>query len=263
MRVYDVGIPEAKMEIPGKRMTMIVHRRSAPHTAFVGRPLFACLFVIASLSGLYAQAPPERADIEPVSDLGQKALSRLILGKGFAQRTLGFQPFVRPLITADDWLGGSGNWNSTNWSTGSAPTSTNNAVITTSSSVVQLNVSDTINNLTIGGTSKLNFADSTSLTVGGTTISNAGTIALNSVGDVTALIIGASNVTLSGGGTVTMSSNGQNYIYGSAAANTLTNQGTIQGSGYVGFDPYTGNGSMGLVNSGTINANQSACDPDH
>ena len=87
--------------------------------------------------------------------------------------------------------------------------------------------------------------------------SNTGTIALNSVGNYTALIIGSSNVTLSGGGTVTMSSNGQNYIYGSAAANTLTNQGTIQGSGYIGFDPDTSSASMGFINDGTVLANQS------
>jgi len=56
-------------------------------------------------------------------------------------------------------------------------------------------------------------------------------------------------VTLSGG-TVTMSNNTSNFIFGASSANTLTNAGTIQGAGHIG------NGSMGLVNSGVINANQ-------
>src|SRR5205823_6241307 len=46
--------------------------------------------------------------------------------------------------------------------------------------------------------------------------------------------------------------NANNYILGAAAADTLTNQETIQGAGHIG------NGTMTLVNSGTINANQSA-----
>src|SRR5258706_5222522 len=42
-----------------------------------------------------------------------------------------------------------------------------------------------------------------------------------------------------------------NFIFGAATLDTLTNQETIQGSGNIG------NGIMTLVNSGTINANQS------
>src|SRR5258706_11645221 len=49
-----------------------------------------------------------------------------------------------------------------------------------------------------------------------------------------------------------MSNNASNFIFGASSANTLTNAGTIQGAGHIG------NGSMGLVNSGTINANQSS-----
>src|SRR5258706_7594061 len=49
-----------------------------------------------------------------------------------------------------------------------------------------------------------------------------------------------------------MSNNASNFIFGASSANTLTNAGTIQGAGHIG------NGSMGLVNSGAINANQSS-----
>ena len=83
------------------------------------------------------------------------------------------------------------------------------------------------------------------------TYSKLGTVTLNSTGNITELVIDGTNVTLSGG-TVTMSNNANNYIFGAATADTLTNQETISGAGHIG------NGQMTLVNSGTINANQSA-----
>ncbi len=82
----------------------------------------------------------------------------------------------------------------------------------------------------------------------GSSISNAGKITLNSMGNVTELQIGAANVTLSGAGTLTMSNNAENFIFGVANTNVLTNQSTIQGAGNIG------NGSMELINSGTISA---------
>ncbi|HXN20291.1 MAG TPA: hypothetical protein VN875_18280 [Candidatus Binatus sp.] len=84
----------------------------------------------------------------------------------------------------------------------------------------------------------------------GSNISNAGMITMNSTGAGTFLIIGAANVTLSGAGTLTMSNNLDNFIEGSAASNTFTNQSTIQGSGNIG------DAKMALNNSGTIDANQ-------
>ena len=73
---------------------------------------------------------------------------------------------------------------------------------------------------------------------------------LNSSGGFTELVL-LGNVTLSGG-TVTMSNNANNFIFGTVATDILTNQETIQGAGNIG------NAQMGLVNSGTINANASA-----
>jgi hypothetical protein len=198
----------------------------------------------------------QSARLSPVNELGQKAIRRLMLGQGSVARAFGFQPFVRPAITDDDWKGGAGNWNSTNWSLNSAPTSSNNAVInnSTPAAVVQLNVSDTINNLTIGSTSVLNFNSGNTLTIDGTTITNSnktgtGGIFLNAAGNYTQLIL-ANSVTLTGGGTVTLSNNGYNYISGAAGSDVLTTNNTIQGSGQIGF------GTMGLVNSGIIDANQ-------
>jgi hypothetical protein len=162
-----------------------------------------------------------------------------------------FRPFV---ITNDNWKGGAGNWsNAAKWSAG-VPTSNNNVFIDNglaTASPVALDISGAANNLTISSGDSLNFNNNTVLTVGGTTISNAGAITLNSAGNATELIIGSSGVTLSGAGTMTLSNNSQNFIFGSAGTNVLTNQSTIQGSGNIGDN------QMGLVNSGTINANQS------
>lgn len=82
------------------------------------------------------------------------------------------------------------------------------------------------------------------------TINNSGSISLNSAGNITELKING-NVTLNGTGSVTMSDNSQNYIFGaSTGSEVLTNASTIQGSGTIG------NGLMGLINNGTILANQ-------
>ncbi|MDQ1389373.1 MAG: hypothetical protein QOF56_2827, partial [Acidobacteriaceae bacterium] len=105
----------------------------------------------------------------------------------------------------------------------------------------------TVNN-SAGGTFKIDNGALLNLETG--TYSQLGAVQLNSAGFGTSLEV-QGNVTLSGG-TVTMSNNASNFIFGASSANTLTNAGTIQGAGHIG------NGSMGLVNSGTINANQSA-----
>jgi len=93
--------------------------------------------------------------------------------------------------------------------------------------------------------------NSTGLTLGaGSSIINAGTISMNSTGLPTDLIIAAPNVTLSGSGTLTMSNSQYNFIEGSSSS-TFTNQSTIQGAGTIGI------GGLVLINSGTIDANQS------
>jgi hypothetical protein len=80
------------------------------------------------------------------------------------------------------------------------------------------------------------------------TITDNGTITLASGGNATELRLNG-NVTLTGSGAVTMSNNSQNFIFGNAANDVLTNQETIQGSGNIGDN------QMALVNSGTIDAN--------
>jgi hypothetical protein len=165
----------------------------------------------------------------------------------------------------DTWVGSAGLWNvAGNWSGGvpvnGQPTgATYNVFISNGGAVTMsngLNSSTPIDNLTVGSSSSLSIADGNNLTITGSSLQNAGSITLNSAGHATYIGIGAPSVTLSGGGTVTMSNNANNYIVGSATANTLTNEETIQGAGSIGGG--NGSTSLTLVNTGIINANQSA-----
>lgn len=159
-------------------------------------------------------------------------------------------------ITPDTWKGGAGNWSTAaNWSAG-VPTSSSNVLICGgcgTASPVTLDISSTINNLTIDSNASLSFNNNILLTVAGGTISNAGGIIINAgSGTNSELNLGAATA-LSGAGTVTLTTvakNGGNaYIEGSGF--TLTNTSTIQGEGIIG------NGSLGLVNStgGVVDAN--------
>jgi hypothetical protein len=92
------------------------------------------------------------------------------------------------------------------------------------------------------------------LTASGTS-TNSGTI---NVGTTTAsgtstgtLEISAAAVTLSGAGKVVMSNLAGNLITAAAPTDILTSANTIEGSGNIG------NGNMGFVNTGTVEANQS------
>jgi hypothetical protein len=102
----------------------------------------------------------------------------------------------------------------------------------------------TLNGLTNAGT--LQLPDNTVSSLEGT-INNTGLIQfVSTTFGSTLKVIG--NVTLSGTGNVTMMKN--SVVSGSAGNEILTNQSTIQGAGNIG------NGFMGLVNKGTILANQ-------
>jgi hypothetical protein len=83
----------------------------------------------------------------------------------------------------------------------------------------------------------------------GGTINNTGSITLNGTLYRSTLQLSAST-TLQGSGTLTLvdSGNPQNFISGVSGSDILTNKQTIQGSGVIG------NGSMGLNNTGTIDA---------
>src|SRR5258708_8434212 len=80
-----------------------------------------------------------------------------------------------------------------------------------------------------GGTFKIDNGAVLNLETG--TYSQLGTVQMNSSSNFTDLVL-QGNVTLSGG-TVTLSNNVNNFIFGAATADTLTNQETIQGAGHI------------------------------
>ena len=145
------------------------------------------------------------------------------------------------LSAPSTWADGNSDWSiATNWSPNGAPNSSSaNVCITDGTSTVTLDISPSIANLQIGSGNALN--SSQTLTVDGTSISNAGSITNSGS------IIIANGVTLSGAGTLTMSGG---YLYESGGQ-TLTNQSTIQGYGTIGYN------GLSLNNQATVNANAS------
>jgi hypothetical protein len=110
-----------------------------------------------------------------------------------------------------------------------------------------------------GSAGSLTNTGSIAIQIGGTmdvlgTIVNQGNITLYSNNATTRLIVESSMLTLSGGGTITLFQNSGDtvgdYLVGAAAGDTLDNiSNTIAGGGYLG------DGTLTLVNGGTINAN--------
>jgi fibronectin-binding autotransporter adhesin len=159
-----------------------------------------------------------------------------------------------PPNTTDSWTGaGDGtSWNNAgNWNSGIPNSSTVDVTIGTTTATVNDNIGASVGNLTLSHSGDaLTIADGITLNVFGGTISNAGTITLNSTNAFGTALELSANTTLSGGGTITMANGPNNLIEGAVSTDTLTNQETIQGAGNIG------NGRMTLVNSGTIDANQ-------
>src|SRR5271167_3495330 len=157
------------------------------------------------------------------------------------------------------WNAGTGNWSDgSDWNGGVPNSSTQSVCITNGTmgapSVVNLNISASINDLQLGTFDTLNFDPGTVLEVFGTQIINAGQINVNSGGGQNALLELANNVTLSGNGTLTLANTGGGgtaLIYQASAGLTLTNESTIQGAGTIGFN------GLSLINQGVVDANTS------
>jgi hypothetical protein len=164
--------------------------------------------------------------------------------------------FAQSCPGSTSWNGGTGSWETAgNWSSG-VPGASSNACINVASSTVNITASsgDTTLNLDVNLSSdNLNIENNNELIIqAGGNILNNGTINLQSSGSGTWLVIDG-NTTLSGTGTVTLSNNTNNLIWADSGTAKLTNQQLIQGAGNIG-----NGGNFTLVNSGTIDANQSA-----
>ena len=100
--------------------------------------------------------------------------------------------------------------------------------------------------LTNSGT--INVSSGATLTLSAATFTNAGSVDLLGGGATVQI---DRSLTLSGSGTVSLLGDGNNFIVDNNTSVTLTNHNTIAGAGTIG-DSF-----MKLVNSGTINANNS------
>ena len=120
---------------------------------------------------------------------------------------------------------------------------------TTGSGVMDVVNTAALNGVTVSKGSTLTLLNNTATALVGT-ITNNGTIKQNSGGNLTDLQI-SGPVTLQGAGILMMSNNPENRIYALNGTDVLTNKETIEGSGQLGV------GMMGLINNGTILANQS------
>ena len=108
----------------------------------------------------------------------------------------------------------------------------------------------TLNGVTISSGSTYTASNNAVTHLNGT-ITNNGMIALNGGGGANGFINLDSNVTLQGG-TLTLSAatgSGSAFVQQGASGVTLTNKGTIQGTGIIG------NGGLAVNNQGTIDAN--------
>lgn len=161
-----------------------------------------------------------------------------------------------------NWVGGSGNWNVPgNWSGGAVPdngTSTWSVNVDngqTASSSATLNISVTIDKLTVSPGDLLHIGNQRYLTVvAGTnagTITNRGSISVDADSSNSGLKVSGGDVTLTGSGTVTLADATTSRIIGvTAATDRLINENNIiQGAGTIGAN------AMGLINRGTIRAN--------
>src|SRR6266403_3302332 len=127
------------------------------------------------------------------------------------------------------WIDGNSNWNlAGHWDNGvpnNGGGNTYTAVLNNGSSV-NLDISVTINNLTIDAVDALTVNNGIAFALnsgaGAGSISNNGNLTLNSTGSITDLqLVGGGTVTLSGSGTLTLSNSANNRIYSSGTATAL------------------------------------------
>jgi hypothetical protein len=157
-------------------------------------------------------------------------------------------PYV---VQAQTWTGSVSNlWsNSSNWSPNTVPNSSSANVFITGpkNNPVQIDISPTIGNLTVGAANRLGMSG-VSFYVAGTSISNSGQINVgSSSGAATLYADNASTLAITGTGKITLG-NANSYLDGYNGTNNIVmNQSTINGQGYI----Y----NMSLSNLGTVSAN--------
>jgi hypothetical protein len=154
-------------------------------------------------------------------------------------------------LQAQTWTGGVSNlWSDpSNWSPSTVPNSgsANVSITGSTNNPVQIDISPTIGNLTVGASSTLGMSG-VYLYVSGTSVANSGQINVGSPsGAATLYANNASPLTITGTGAITLGS-ANSYLDGYNGTNNIVlNQSTINGLGYI----Y----NMSLSNLGTVSAN--------
>ena len=145
------------------------------------------------------------------------------------------------------------NTGGTIWANTAGATVELNGVTITGGTLKGSGIIESMANSTLNGISNsanYNITQTGATTISGT-ITNTGTITLASAGSNTFLYV-SGNTTLKGNGKVVLGKGGPNIIEGaSTGQEILTNSSTIEGTGNIG------NGFMGLINTGSIIADDS------
>lgn len=149
---------------------------------------------------------------------------------------------------------GNGSWGTaTNWNTNLVPNSpTTDVSISNGTSVVTLNISPQIRDLTLGAGNQITFGNLQTLSVFGN-INNQGELFVNQTGSSgSTTLLAAADTTLSGLGTLRLSRRANS---GNARLNSATGVSITQSSGHT----ITGAGIIGarLINQGLVEANVS------
>src|SRR5208337_800739 len=179
-------------------------------------------------------------------------------------------PNPEPISMPDNWNGGAGNWSSSNWSTGSSPGATNDVTIYSGCACdyVTLDVSATINSLTLGGatggtgTSVLTDAGAAqTLTITqGLTIGQTGVLNLSGIGSAVTAGADSSNagqIQLSNGSSLfinaDLDNSGNIFTNGGASAVNVTGTLTNEAGGqFILNGPGDTAALGGLANSGLV-----------
>ncbi|MBL9141572.1 MAG: hypothetical protein JNK53_06860 [Phycisphaerae bacterium] len=172
-----------------------------------------------------------------------------------------FAPAATAMGTDVDYVGASGSvWSaSANWSPMSVPNNTGSSffdvIINQSAAptLVQLDMSATIDSLRVNLGDQLAMLDTRSLAIVNGSVTNHGVISMNSLGNTTEFRVGVPSLLLTGSGTFAMGNSSANVVrhnYGSI--NRLVNDTghTIRGAGQIGAN------SIMLTNRGLIQADQ-------
>jgi len=154
-------------------------------------------------------------------------------------------------VTTTNYTGpDNGLWtDSGNWDAGVPNSSGFDVLINSASPVaVQLDASETINNMSLNSPDTLSLLST--LTLAGPSLSNTGTILFNATASRPTLIFNA-NATLSGGGTILMTSTGS-ALAGVLSVYRLATDNFISGQGVIGS--WNFNSTPKITNTGTISA---------